>query len=462
MSVGAPAPTVWAPPPAWGAPGTPAQGSVPQAAAGYPPPGGTLPGNFVPPVSAGYPAGGPPPGNYAPPGAGGFPDAQAPYPYGGYTPAPYPGPGKGGKRKTAVIGAVAGAAVLLAGGITAGVLLSGGKPKPPPPPPPPRVVLSGATKVATFTPPAGGTMAYALFSPDGTLIAAPGGSDHKANIYLFNAKTGKYLVTITMPKGGQAYPLTFTDTEKWLIAVDGATDSKGNRTLYEFDVSTGKIVGQAQEPGSTYDVNDDGSVEANETLNAKFIDVYDLTSGHDFPKYHWPNPTTASTVAYSLDVASNGQRMLISDVTGKTYVMDVQTGQTLATFSYHYDPNGQLPALSPDGKTVFAPSAANAPSHLWNVDSRSNVTPDNKLWPKKNGWVKYSTDGQVVATSVAGAPSTDLWSVSLGSHITTVTIPGSGDWLVADIGPSGSEALFGSNPTNKADDFKQLYLYSVP
>jgi hypothetical protein len=67
-----------------------------------------------------------------------------------------------------------------------------------------------------------------------------------------------------------------------------------------------------------------------------------------------------------------------------------------------------------------------------------------------------------VATSVAGAPTTDLWSVSLGSHITTVTIPGSGDWLVAAIGPSGSEALFGSNPTNKANDFTQLYLYSVP
>jgi serine/threonine-protein kinase len=464
---GAPAPAAWAAPPAWGPPGTPAPGSVPPVAPGYPA-GGTPPGNFVPGGTApgNFVPGGTPPGNFVPGGAGAYPDAQAPYPYAGYPPGPYPGPqgtGGKGKRKAAIIAGVAGAAVLVLGGIGVAAALSGGKPKPPLPPPPPRVVLSGATKVATLTSPVGGTMAYALFSPDGTLVAAPGGTDHKANIYVYNAKTGKYLITITMPKGGQAYPLGFTPSEKWLIAVDGATDSKGNRTLYEFDVRTGKIVGQAQEPGSTYAVNDDGSVEANETRNAKFIDVYDLTSGSNSPKYHWPNPTTASTVPYSLYVSSDGSRMLISDVTGKTYVMDVPTGQTLATFSYHYDPNArQLPTLSPDGKTVYAPSAANAPSQLWNVDSRSNDTPHNKLWPQKNGWVIYSTDGQVVATSVAGAPSTDLWNVSLGSHMTTVTIPGSGDWLVAAIGPSGTEALFGSNPVNKDQDVRQFYLYSVP
>jgi hypothetical protein len=46
--------------------------------------------------------------------------------------------------------------------------------------------------------------------------------------------------------------------------------------------------------------------------------------------------------------------------------------------------------------------------------------------------------------------------------MTTVTIPGSGDWLVAAIGPSGTEALFGSNPVNKDQDVRQFYLYSVP
>jgi hypothetical protein len=43
-----------------------------------------------------------------------------------------------------------------------------------------------------------------------------------------------------------------------------------------------------------------------------------------------------------------------------------------------------------------------------------------------------------------------------------VIIPGSGDWIVADLGPGGSEALFGSDPVDKSDDFRQLYLYNIP
>ena len=351
------------------------------------------------------------------------------------------------------------------GGIGAAIALSGPGPTPPhPKPPTPPVTLSGATKAATLTPPVG-TMGYAFFSPDGSLIAAAGGPDHKDNVYLFSAKTDKYLITITMPKGGKAYPLTFTPNDEWVIAVDGATNSAGDRTLYEFNVKTGKVVGSVPEPGATYAVDDLGDVEANETRNAKFIDVYDLTTGNNFPKYHWPNPTTASTVAYSLYVSSDGSRMLISAVNGKTYVMDVRNGQTLATFNYTYIPNPtteQLPELSPDGKTVYIPGGASAPGKLWNVDSGANVTPHDSRWPQKNGGVIFSTDGQIAVTSAEGSPTADLWNVSLGSHTTTVVIPGSGDWVVAGLGPGGSEALFGSDPVDKNGDFKQLYLYTIP
>jgi WD40 repeat protein len=376
----------------------------------------------------------------------------------GYQPA-----GSGKKRnKAAIIGGIVGAVVLVAGGIGVAVALSGSN-KTHTPKPAPAVVLSGATDVGTLTPPVGGTMSYAFFSPDGTLIAAAGGPDHKSSLYLFSAKSDKYLRTITMPNGGQAYPLTFTPNEEWVIAVDGYVDSSGNRTLYEFSVSTGKVVGSVNEPGATYAVDNLGDVEANETRDLRHIDVYDLTSGHNYPEYEWPNPTTAATVPNSLDVSSDGSRMLISAVNGKTYVMDVQSGQTLQTFNYTYNPNSsQLPQLSPDGKTVYVPGGASGPSQLWNVDSGDNVTPHDARWPKKNGWVIFSTDGQVAATSAVGSPSTDLWNVSLGTHTTTVVIPNSGDWIVADLGPSGSEALFGSNPVDKNDDFKQLYLYTIP
>jgi WD40 repeat protein len=354
---------------------------------------------------------------------------------------------------------VAGAVVIVAGGIGGAIALSGGgshsssssaQPKP-------SVTLSGATKVATLTSPVGGTMGGAKFSTDGTLIAAPGGTDHKSNIYIFSATTRKYVTTLKMPGGGTAYPLSFTTDDQALIAVDGTSSSTWN--MYIFILATGKTNGSVQVPSTAYDVNDDGTVEANETLNAKFIDVYDLTAGT--LTGHFPNPTTASTVADSLFVSRNGQEMLISAVNGKTYVMSTASGQVLATFSYHYVPKGDIPALSPDGKTVFIPGGAGGPSQIWSVATQANVTPHNTLWPAKNGWVIYSTDGGVVATSAPGAPSTDLWNVALGSHITTVTIPGSGNWGVDAIGPSGDEALFSNNP-DKNNDSAQLYLYSVP
>jgi WD40 repeat protein len=316
-----------------------------------------------------------------------------------------------------------------------------------------------------LTPPPGGTFAYGFFSPDGRFLALAGGPDHKSDIYVYNAATGKHMTTITVPNSGQAYPLTFTPNEKWLIAVDGHTDSSGNRTLYEFDITNAKVIGYVQEPGATYAVDNGGDVEANETRDGRHIDIYDLTSGHNYPVHEYNNPTTASTVPNSLNVSADGSRMLISDVNGKAYVMDTTSGQTLATFNYPYVANPtsqQLPQLSPDGKTVYTPGGSNAPGQLWSVDSGTNVTPSNSLWPQKNGWVIYSTDGQDVVTSAAGSPTVDLWNVSAGTHTTTSTIPGSGDWVVEALGPSGSEVLFGSNPVDKSDDTKQAYVYSIP
>jgi serine/threonine protein kinase len=135
-----------------------------------------------------------------------FPQSPA---YGTPTGQTIPGyqSGTTGKKsgKAAIIGGIVGAVVLVAGGIGAAVALSGSSTTHHSRPPVLPVTLSGATDVGTLVPPGGGTMSYAFFSQDGTLIAAAGGPDHKANLYLFSAKNDKYLRTITMPKGGQAY-----------------------------------------------------------------------------------------------------------------------------------------------------------------------------------------------------------------------------------------------------------------
>src|SRR5262249_45998738 len=103
--------------------------------------------------------------------------------------------------KTAIIAGVSGA-VVLAGCIALVIALLPG-PAPKPPVHHPSVVPSGASEVATFTPPEGGTFGgtYTFFSPDGTLFAAKGGADHKTDVYVFSATTHKYMTTIKVASG---------------------------------------------------------------------------------------------------------------------------------------------------------------------------------------------------------------------------------------------------------------------
>ena len=429
-------PAVGSPVPTWAAP--------PPVLPGYYGQGGTPPGNAVPP----YGPGGTPPG---------LPYGQAPGPYPANLVSFQPPVGRKNSNGKIIAG-VAAAVVIVVGGIGAGIALSGPghststKKQAQP-------VLAGATRAATFTPPGGGTMSSALFSPDGTLIAAEGGPDHKSDVYLFSAGTHRYVTTIKMPDGGKAVPLTFTPNDQGLITVDEGPSSTSIWKIYEFSVKTGQHGGGVTVPYAAYDVNSDGSVEANETENAKDIDVWDLLSGAHTG--HFKNPTTASTIPNSLYVDSNGQEMLISAENGETYVMSTATGDTVATFRFHYVAGGDVPVLSPDGRTVYVPGYGSTAAQIWNVASQANVTPHNRLWTSKSYVLAFSTDGGIVITGVDGTIANDLWNVALGSHVTTLTIPGSTNWGIEDLGPSGDEVLYSSNP-DKNGDFSDLYLYTVP
>ena len=411
----------------------------------------------APPMPPGYPGGANPSGPTLPPP--GFAPA-------GYPPPAWAGPTKAGKSslKTAlIVAAVAVAGVLVAGGITGAVVALQSSPKPAVHHPP-VVTLSGATRVAILTAPDGGTFSLAAFNPDGTIILADGGAANKDEAYFFSATTHKYISTVRVPKGDQIYPLALTPDDKGVIAADCGTSCY----IYEYDIATGQHGAGFIVPASQFGVSDDGNVEVNETNNARFIDTYDPRQG--VRTGHFPNPTTRPIVEQSLRVSANGQEVLVSAVDGTTYVLSTRTGQTLAKFHYHYAPNpkdsanpqGLLPELSPDGKTVGIPGGKTAPSQIWNVATGTNVTPKDGHWPRTDpgAGIGYSTDGTVIVTAFPNSPI-DLWNIDIGSHITRITIPGASNWAIQDLGPSGSEVLFASHP-DKNHDSKQLYLYSVP
>jgi len=325
-------------------------------------------------------------------------------------------------------------------------------------------VPSGASEVATFTPPDGGTFGgnYTFFSPDGTLFAAKGGTDHKTDVYLFSATTHQYVTTIKVASGDDIYPLSITPDDRSMIAAE-CTSTACN--IYEYAISSGQHGSGVSVPLAAYAVNDDGTTEANQTLNAQFIDVFNLQTGNFTG--HFRNPTTSPIVNYSLYVSADGSEMIVSAVNGNAYVMSTHTGQAIAMIPYNApsDPqnpkNQPLPQLSPDGKTVYVPGSASTPPQIWSVATGANVTPTASLWPKTDNGLGYSTDGTVAVTSPANAPFIDVWNVDLGSHVTRATIPGSNDWAIDGVGPSGNEVLFGSKPNSKGDSAR-LFLYSVP
>jgi WD40 repeat protein len=317
----------------------------------------------------------------------------------------------------------------------------------------------GATKIATITPPGGGTFSSALFSTDGTLIAAAGGTSQQGDVYIFNAKTGQYETTISVPRGDTVLPLGITPDDSELIAVDEGSSASSAWNIYDFTLATEQHGPGDQVPPEDFAVNDDGSVEAEEASNDKSIDIWDLLTAVQTGR--WANPFTDSPAVASLDVSSDGSKMLISDEDGKAYVLSTSSGKTIAVFHYTYKASGSTPVLAPDGRSVYIPSNGSGPAQIWDVNTDANVTPAGPQWPRADNGVLYSTDGSVVMTSPAGADTCDLWNVALGTHIAHITIPGSNNWDVEALGPAGNSLLFSSDFA-KNGDFVNLDLYTVP
>jgi hypothetical protein len=421
-----------------------------QPAGGYPPQPQTPPGTPVP-VAGGYALG-------APQGwgqAAGPPSTPPGAPLGPTFPGGTGEP-KRSRRATIIAGSAAAAAVAV--GIGVAVAFSGGSTSTRPPAPSPTQSSDKSVLQATFSAPDGGYVYYSFFSLDGTMVAGGGTSSgaNSSKIYVWSAATHKYVTTLTIPKGGTAFPVCFSPDDKSLIAVDVK-----NYVVYRFNIATGQATDIRVVPSASWNVSSDASTLANETLNAKDIDVFNLNSGAHTE--HWSNPTTASIVANTMYLDSNGQELLVSAANGETYVVDVQSGQTLATFHYSYSSSETaVPSLSPDGKTVYIPGDTTKPAQLWDVGTQSNVTPNDPRWPAKDNGLVFSTDGLTVVTSPPNADYFDVWNVSTRSHVARTVITGGEDDVLEALGPGNSELLLGSTYNSSAKGVKDLYLYEIP
>jgi serine/threonine-protein kinase len=349
----------------------------------------------------------------------------------------------------------------------------------------------GEPKLAeTLTVPGNGTIDAAWVSPDGKFIAASG---QGPAIYVWNtADPGKVLTTITPPtmKIGRtdystvADNLAFSADDSTLTGVvhpnvpSGAPLPGGRSSydVYQWNLATGgkpKLLRYpVQTPTYVTFSGDNGMAMTSQGNKVTLV-----TLARGLPA------TPAATLAgvpdqkYVLpfELDRRGDRMIYHPASDETYVWDFRRKSVIAKLK-----TSEYTVLSPDGKTILAASPTDYPASsgssgqaapmLWDVATRSNVTPTDPRWKQqlRQSWQAYardtySTDGSVLATERAGG-KIDLWSTVTRKHLLTITDPGYRKGGQVIVGPGGSEVLvLASGKTAFGqEEYRQIRVWETP
>jgi Protein kinase domain len=427
------------------------------------PPGPATPGTFgyQPTVTAGaaqHPS--------LPPGSGGW--------------QPY-GPGQGQppprKRTGLIIGASATAAAVVVA-VIVGVMLGsrhgnpggtpdltrssgattptakGTSPAASSPPAAPANHTGTAVLVGSLTPPGGGLMKSAFFSPDGTYIAAAG---TKSEIYIFSTETLKLTKTVSVGANETAYPVSFSADDKTLYVLGWTTSSS---KLYDLDVASGKA--------TSYPLPADAAVTWN-SVSGRMIGAfastgpvmeYNLATGKMHAQV--PNPGKAAVANAGPDAAGNF--ILISDTDGTAYLVDTRSKQVAGTFKYPYKGSSTVyPQLTADGNTVYIPGGSTAAAKLWDRTTKSYITPAGSRWPDPDNGLLFSTDSKFVLSSPTSVSDTvDVWDIATRAHVITLTVSGGQNEADLSVGPAGSELLSTGSFDIAKGTFPKLNVWTIP
>ena len=474
-----------------GAPGRAGQSLPPQTPVGSYPmnPGGSYPpgAGSYPPGGAPYPpgAGSYPPGGGAPypPGAGGsYPMGGQGWPQGPGPAAPVYGAGFGPgprppRRKTGLlVGGSAAAALVLVGGVIAGIVLTGqhGKPGGTPASSQPAVKSSSpavssspanqpnrtgtATLVGTLSAPGGHTMTNAFLSTDGNdIIASSGGAD----VYIFSAQTLALVKTVSVASGDEAWPVALSPDNVTLYAINLNTWKIDNFNITNGEQSTYPLPGSGTTGNETFgDSLGSNMIGLYSQNGAGSVAEYDLADGREYTLV--PNP--GSTAIVDVQPDGDGKYMLIDDKNGTAYLVDTQTKKAVGTFQYPYTGASTVyPAVSLDGNTVYVPGGKNGPARLWDRGTRSYITPNSDNWPRRDNGVILSTDSRFATTSPTSASAViDIWSIAARSHLVTVNVPGSANQVILDLSAGASLLVSTEGWSTKKDTFTKLEVWSIP
>lgn len=287
--------------------------------------------------------------------------------------------------------------------------------------------------------PGGDGIGLAAFSANNEFLAASG-FDQIDDVYVWNARTRKYLYTIPDPNGAIA-GLAFSGNTDTLV-VTGA----GNTFLFNLlpDRFTRLNVPANKDVIDGIALSADGSTVATGGSSDADTILWHSATGSRVATVTDPGGTV---LARALD--GNGGVLALSSGDGNTYVFQVSTDKSIADLPTD-NPKTPL-TLSPNGSVLALEGISGA--RLWDVNTDSNITPNNPHWPAAGLDVfAFSPDSRTLATG--SLSEVDLWNVATRSHIATVNVPGSGLVSVVAISANGQTLL--------AADQGTVYLWHMP
>jgi hypothetical protein len=170
-----------------------------------------------------------------------------------------------------------------------------------------------------------------------------------------------------------------------------------------------------------------------------------------------------------------GSRMIYHPASDETYVWDFNSESVIAKLR-----SSEYTVLSPDGKTILAANPSDYPTPagsggtatptLWDVATRSDVTPADPRWKAQlreswetYSWQTYSEDGSVLMTKRAGGKY-DLWSTVTRKYLLTITEPDYPAAGFATLAADGREVVILTTRKTVAgmDEYRQISLWETP
>jgi serine/threonine protein kinase len=247
-----------------------------------------------------------------------------------------------------------------------------------------------------------------VFSPDGSTLAAVGGSDaDRDTVRLWDVTSGKKTATLTDPHSQGTYAAAYNPDGSTLAVGDG----NGNTYLWDasFNRVTTAINGLSHSTFDAVTFSPDGTTLAIGDAAGSADLVNTGTKEVIFPvTVKHPTPPGINSLAFSPD----GKTLAIGDANGYAYLVNIASRKVIAELTDPGSKGVASVAFSPGGSTL-AVGDANGSTYVVNVASKAAIATLADPGSKGVASVAFSPDGKKLATGDTNG-SAYLWYGSFG------------------------------------------------